>query len=121
VTPFPMLSATDKPFYPTDGRCPVCNGGFEQGMAYISGGALLLSSDGRNSIHPERLQGFLHVGIHGRDPDMQDSADVPIVAHLHGGQFDLQWCSIRCMREWVTMLLQRVESMASGHIDTGEP
>ncbi len=109
----PVLSSSDRPFYPADARCPVCHSEFTQGVAYLSGGAILLSDDGQDSLHPDRLQAFLHVGYHGRDPEMRDSADVSIVADLHGGQFDLQWCSVACMREWLVGLLRVVESMAS--------
>ena len=109
---FPILSATDKPIYPKDGRCPTCGGGFERGTAYISGGALLLSDNGQDSIHTGRLRGFLNIGIHGRDSEMRDSADIEVVAELYGGQFDLVWCSISCLREWLAGLLRRVESLA---------
>ena len=110
----PVLSASDRPFYPSDGRCPVCGGEFSRGVAYLTAGALYLSADGHDSVHSDRLQAFLHVGFHGRDADMRDSADVPVVADLHGGQFDLQWCAVGCMREWLLGLLREVETAASG-------
>ena len=116
VSSSPLLSGSGPPFYPADGRCPVCGGAFSRGFAYLSGGALQLSADGQDSVHsdPDRLQAFLHVGFHGRDSDMRDAANVSIVADLHGGQFDLQWCSVRCMREWLLELLREVEVAACG-------
>ena len=116
--PFLLLSSADRMFHPTDGRCPVCGGDFRRGTAYLSAGALLLSKDGRNSIHPDRLQAFLHVGFHGPDTEIRDSSDVEVVRDLYGGQFDLQWCSVACMREWLLRLLQEVESQAQ--FDHGE-
>jgi hypothetical protein len=80
---------------------------------------LQLSADDQDSIHSDRLRAFLHLGFHGRDPDMRDSADVSVVADLHGGQFDLQWCSVECMREWLLGLLREVESLASSRIRPG--
>ena len=111
--PFLLLSSADRMFHPVDGMCPECGGDFRRGIAYLSAGALLLSKNKKNSIDSDRLQGFLHVGIHGPDTEMRDSSDVVVVRHLYGGQFDLQWCSIACMREWLLKLLQEVESRAT--------
>jgi hypothetical protein len=107
---YPVLSASDRSIYPGSGNCPVCGNDLTRGFAYLSAGALLLTPDGQDSLHPDRLQAFLHVGVHGRDPDMDDSADIAVVADLHGGQFDLQSCSITCMRKWLLELLDEIES-----------
>ena len=111
----PMPSGSDRPFTPADGRCPACNRAFDGGIAYLSGGALLLSEDGRDSLDTERLRAFLSVGYHGRDAEGGNSADVPVVADLRGGQFDLQWCSVACMRSSLLGLLAEVERL------TGDP
>ena len=114
--PFQLLSSTDKPFYPADGLCPVCGSQFRRGLAYLAAGALLLSKGAQNILRPDRLQGFLHVGFHGSDPEMRDSSDVVVVNGLHGGQFDLQWCSVDCMRKWFLKLLAEVErKVQNGH------
>ncbi|WP_442511686.1 hypothetical protein SH528x_003396 [Novipirellula sp. SH528] len=90
--------------------CPNCGGKFAGGFAYIMGGGLLLSKDLKNSLHSDRLQGFMHVGFHGKDPDMCDSVDANVVDDVIGGQFDLQWCSMACMRAWLMRLLDRLEA-----------
>ena len=110
MTQLPLLSSSDKPLYPTDARCPVCQSEFKNGVAYLSAGALLLDKDRQNSIETDRLTAFLHIGFHGRESDMSDSSDEILVDELHGGQFDLQWCSIKCMREWLLKLLLEIES-----------
>jgi hypothetical protein len=51
----------------------------------------------------------LHLGFHGIAPDMRDSADIQVVADLHGGQFDLSWCSVACMRAWLSELVDYIE------------
>ena len=107
--PFLLLSSADRPFHPSDGRCPECGGDFRRGFAYLSGGAVLLTEDKQDSLHPDRLQGILHVGFHGTDTEMRDSSDVEVVRDLSGGQFDLQWCSVACLRVWLLKLLQEVE------------
>jgi len=111
---FPLLSTSDRPVYPADARCPSCGRDFSGGVAFLSAGALFLSPDGRDSIDASRLQAFLHIGFHGADSAMGDSSGVAIVEDLQGGQFDLNWCSIRCMREWLLSLLQRIEAEATG-------
>lgn len=110
--PFQLLSSADKPFHPADGRCPVCGRDFREGIAYLSAGALLLSADGQDSISTNRLRAFLHIGFHGSDTEMRDSSDVPVVEDLAEGQFDLNWCSVSCMREWLLRLLREVELRA---------
>jgi hypothetical protein len=109
VRKLPLLSSADRPFFPGNGHCPNCGHAFVQGSAYLSAGALLLSADGQDSIHTDRLQAFFNVGFHGVDSEMRDSSDIEVVADLHGGQFDLQWCSIACMRQWLNALLDQVE------------
>ena len=105
----PLLSGSDRPFTPADGRCPVCGRAFDRGVAYISAGALLLSQDGSDSLDTERLRAFLSVGYHGKAPDMRDSADLPVVVDLRGGQFEIQWCSVACMRASVLGPLAELE------------
>ena len=112
ATTFPVLSGSDAPYYPAEARCPVCGAPFTKGFAYFNGGALLLSRSGQNSITTDRFRAFLHVGFHGVDPDMKDSSDVTVISDLGGGQFDMNWCSVQCLREWLTRLLDRVESEA---------
>ena len=109
---FPVLSGDDPPFYPPGDRCPVCGGPFTNGSAYFNGGAMLLSANDQDSIHSGRHRAFLHVGFHGRDSDMRDSSDVMVISELSGGQFDMNWCSVPCLRAWLMRLLDRVESEA---------
>lgn len=105
-----MLSETSQGFYPTEPHCPVCGSDFTDGTAYLMAGALLLSKDGQDSLHVDRLKAFMHVGFHGKDSATCASGDVTVVGNVSGGQFDLQWCSISCMRKWLTELLDDVEA-----------
>ena len=115
--PFPVLSSSARPIYPSDGRCPVCGGEFRRGLAYLSAGALFLSKDEQDSLHTDRLRAFLEVGFHGSDPEIQESSGLTVVDDLHGGQFDLQWCSVACMRTWLLGLLAEVER----RMETSDP
>ena len=77
-----------------------------------------MSTDGQDSLPCDQLKAFLHVGFHGSDPEMRDSGDLMIIDDLSVGQFDLQWCSIRCMRKWLTQLLDKLEANI-GRADEG--
>lgn len=90
--------------------CPNCGHAFASGFAYLSGGALLLSAENETSNETERLQAFLSIGFHGKDSEMQDSTDATLVDDVIGGQFDLNWCSIACMRFWLNRLMDEMEN-----------
>lgn len=101
----PLLTGSDLPFFPlTRGLCPVCNSTFANGSAYITGGATvdLLA-------HPQlTLTAFFSVGFHGKNPEMADSGDVEIVHDLNGGQFDIRFCSIGCLRNFLAEVVDRL-------------
>lgn len=105
-----LLSREDRPCYPGDRKCPVCQAESGSGIAYLSAGALLLTEDGQDSIHTDRQRAFLHLGFHGCAPDMRDSADIQVVWDLHRDQFDLYWCSVACMRIWFNQLFDAIEA-----------
>lgn len=90
--------------------CPNCGRAFVSGFAYLSGGALLLSPDNETSNETERLKAFLNIGFHGKDGDMRDSTGATLVDDVIGGQFDLNWCSIACMRLWFNRLMDEMEN-----------
>ena len=95
-------------------RCPKCGEEFQNGFASISGGAICISDDGKASIHSDRLQGFLNIGFPVSYSSMNASDDVLVVDDAVGGQFDLQWCSIKCMREWLNDLINTIETQVLG-------
>ncbi len=108
----PLLTNTDRCFWPADGFCPICGKAFADGFAYLSAGSLQLDQSG-DSVNTEQLQAFFNIGFHSRsDADMKGSADIGIVNNLAGGQFDLQWCSIACMTQWLLQLLEKLEREA---------
>jgi hypothetical protein len=73
-------------------------------------GALLLDKRKLNSIHSDRQLAFMNIGFHGKSPDMSDSADAAIVSDLPGGQFDLSFCSLACLRGWFVDIVDRLEA-----------
>src|SRR4051794_34793878 len=108
---------------PAGSPCPECGrpvGGMQHfRAAYLSGGAVLMSADGRFGHASDRLRAFLSFGTldsRARAP----GPDVVVVEGLVGGQFALQWCSVGCMRGWLLRLLAEVER-AAGEAPDAEP
>lgn len=107
----------------TQGKCYLCGddlGNKGKGprdksrrLYYLMGGAV---ADEEHPIMdlvrkaPASLRGFLHLGSHGRNSDFD--VDVCVVDHLPWGQFDVQFCSFKCFREWWLAALALVESTA---------
>jgi hypothetical protein len=95
------------------GSCLHCSGSITEGVAYISAGALLLDESLENSLHDDRSRAFMNVGLHGRHADMSDSSDVEVVSDIPGGQFDLSFCGLNCLRIWFSEIVDKLESDAS--------
>jgi hypothetical protein len=67
-----------------------------------------MREDGRAGLASDRLRAFLSVGILD-DSRPAERTDIAVVENLQGGQFQLQWCSVACMRAWLLRLLGEVE------------
>jgi hypothetical protein len=94
--------------------CRHCAGPIRTGLAYVLGGALLLDTPELNSIHDNRHRAFMNVGFHGVNPDMSDSADIEVVNDLPGGQFELSFCSLACLRSWFIGIIDQLENDLAG-------
>jgi hypothetical protein len=106
---YPVLKGAMRSVWPGDGRCPVCGRGFRemQQVAYIMAGACWDSDE--LSVDARVIQAFLNIGVHGARSDVKDSADLQIIRDLQGGQFDLNFCSTNCLRDWLNSVVDRVE------------
>lgn len=94
----------------TGSVCMHCNGPIKDGVAYVSAGALFLTESQENSIQHDCQRAFMNVGFHGSQSDMSDSADVEVVNDLPGGQFDLSFCSLICLKSWFVEIVDRLHS-----------
>jgi hypothetical protein len=106
---FPLLSGNSADTLPgKGGGCIVCNTPFQgSGFAYLSAGATYDLLESR--IDDNELEAFFDVGYHGSHSDMSDSGGVEVVKDLKGGQFDLQFCSASCLRQFLSSLVDEVE------------
>ena len=82
-------------------KCPVCSKGITGGVAYFSFGAtidqLVLK---RHRLRDTVMEGFCHLGYHGTDQDMSDSSNYCVADGVKGGQLDIEFCSVRCLKKW---------------------
>ncbi len=115
----PLLRHDDPIWFPPPRRrnragreviyCRVCGARFgKPGSAYLSAGATV-DTKGRPEIDPKRHLAFLSIGFHGADPDCRDCVSAHVVEDLEGGQFDIEFCSLGCMRAWVNAVLDRLD------------
>ena len=78
---------------------------------------MLLDESGENSIHTSQLRGFFNVHIHTSDTECRGNAAVDIVDDLHGGQFELMFCSTPCVLQWIKDSLDDVESQSAATLE----
>ena len=100
-----------KKVWPASDTCPVCCRAFAEvgAVVYLMGGAVIDSNTTEDlGLHDQDIKGFLHIGYHG-NPDVI-SADVKVVRDSSGGQFDLNFCSLECLRHWFLEVVQYLES-----------
>jgi hypothetical protein len=93
--------------------CLHCGGPIKGGVAYLSAGALWLDDELENSIHDDRHLAFMHVGYHGSRADVLDSADIEVKEDVPGGQFDLSFCSLNCLKLWFVQMVDSLESQVA--------
>jgi hypothetical protein len=56
------------------------------------------------------MEVFCDIGYHGADTDMSDSANYCVADGVKGGQVDLCFCSLACMRKWFSAIIDSLES-----------
>lgn len=112
----PLLQYDDSPWFPHIPECPVCGTAFKESncIAYLSSGALRVDENGDSvDARDLRVESLFHIGFHGVSSDMSDSVDANIVADLQSDQFDLQYCSLKCLRQWLNNVVDELETILS--------
>jgi hypothetical protein len=96
---------------PTNSLCHFCGKTIRGGFAGFSFGAVadtdLLE---KHKLTDEILDGFCYVHFHGSDPEMLDSACYMIAKDVPGGQQDIDFCSLTCLRSWLCGIVDKLES-----------
>lgn len=108
----PLLTNEDGHTFPMDGDCPACGVPFKitGGFAYMSGGALLIDNVSDDSCRTSKMEAFFGIGFHGNDVDVRDSVHAQIVHDLLSDQFDICFCSLQCLKDWLNQLLDTLQS-----------
>jgi len=107
----------------SDIRCVNCGNVLaNDGSAYISGGACVdytLFDEDRwheeaDKNFESKLSGFLHIGFHS-NPDIF-SVDHVIVDDEQFGQFTIPFCSLKCLKEYLTKIIDELEKQYQNNL-----
>jgi len=90
--------------------CPVCSTPLSHGFAYLSFGAVRDILLRQRRLDDDDMEGFCHIGYHGVRSDMTDSMDYCVAKDIKGGQLDIQFCSLKCLKNWFCGIVDVLES-----------
>lgn len=113
---FPLVSK-DLHHWPSDSPCRICGQSRilePNSFAALSGGALLMDRQINSGGPDDRLDGFLNLTWHGaHDHGVGEQRDVfaqiNIAEDVRRGQFDLYFCSTKCLREFFNHSVDSLE------------
>jgi hypothetical protein len=84
-------------------------------MAILSGGALLMDRETDSGGMSDDMDGFLsltwhgaHDGGQGEHKDIHTS--VYVADYTRGGQYEVYFCSTKCLREYLNFCVDQLES-----------
>jgi len=108
---FPIIKKDDRPFYPTEDKCPICGTDrttLNSEFFVLNGGAMK-KIDEDMSMMSDDLEGFLSLNFHTHEP-CKKNASVNIVELSRNGQFDIHFCSIECLQEFFNQIVENIKS-----------
>lgn len=123
---WPLLRDDDDLSAPPNARCLVCKQSTTRAMdtqVVLSGGALLVDARGDStSTKDGALEGFLGGTAHGPDGRSRALlASVDVVRELAGGQFDLYFCSTKCLRSFFSSFVDELDRRAQQSKHASKP
>ncbi len=103
--------------HPKKALCPWCqkNKVLEpHSFAMLGGGALLMNRKDKSGGPDDDLDGFLYIAFHGAHEgglgkDKGIGAMVELASGVRGGQFDLYFCSTKCLRGYLNFCVDELE------------
>ncbi len=104
-------------YYPKNALCPWCqkNKVLEpHSFAMLGGGALLMNRKDNSGGPNDKMDGFLYIAFHGAHngglgKDQGIGGMIELARDVRGGQFDLYFCSTRCLREYLNYCVDELE------------
>jgi hypothetical protein len=92
-------------------KCQVCSKRISGGFAYFSFGAVIdLFVLKKKKLSDTMMEGFCHMGYHGTDSSVTDSANYCVADGIKGGQLDIHFCSLACLKKWFCDIVDDLES-----------
>lgn len=99
-------------------KCPVCYSLIHGGVAYFSFGAVV---DLDKGLPDDEIEGFCNIGYHGARSDMSDSVDYCIAEDIKGGQLNISFCSLACIKQWFVGIIDGLESELRSRSAASDP
>ncbi|GHT13739.1 hypothetical protein FACS1894170_10050 [Planctomycetales bacterium] len=113
-------------------KCFFCDGEFTtDGVAYIMGGGTVdytrtnppapggLDLDSFMDLHVENfMDGYLDIGFHSNPVDR--SVNHNVVENTSWGQFDISFCSLRCLKQWFLGVISSLEEEYANNLKNAE-
>ena len=104
--------------FPNTARCPQCKRGkiFEpNSMACLNGGAFLMDRRHKTGKQDDRLDAFICINWHGAHDegtgeDREIYEFVSLAEDCRRGQFDLYFCSTKCLRAFLNSWVDALET-----------
>ena len=79
-----------------------------RGWVFLGGGALRMDCSTTSGWSTNQMEAFLCLGFHGPPGEYEVYTRVDILRRAVGGQFDLIFCSIRCLRNFLNGAIARL-------------
>ncbi len=113
----PVVKGKKYNHYPRRALCPWCKKKkvFEpHSMAILSGGALLMNRKEKNGGSSDDLDAYLSLTWHGahdsgKGDDRKIYSNIDIASDVKGGEFDLYFCSTKCLRAFLNACVDELE------------
>jgi|LSQX01.2.fsa_nt_gb hypothetical protein len=96
--------------------CRVCAKQISGGSAYFSFGAVIdLLVLKKKKLSDTTMEAFCDIGYHGVDSNVTDSANYCVADGIKGGQLDIHFCSLACLKKWFCDIVDHLESQLGQH------
>ena len=112
----PLISKKTNPFYPRNGKCPICSAKVSEPNTFLvlNGGALKELGEEFYGMDTD-LHGFLDINFHGahdkgKGKFRERSVSRSIADHAANGQFDIYFCSTVCFRKFINDIIDDMEA-----------
>lgn len=91
--------------------CRVCSKQISGGFAYFSFGAVIdLLVLNKKKLRDTVMKAFCDIGYHGTDAGMTDAANYCVADGIKGGQLDIYFCSLACLKKWFCDIVDNLDS-----------